>query len=46
MRLVSDLFQELMTSIEHNWFEINERIASVFEDSPLMKDGVKLFKQK
>jgi hypothetical protein len=45
-RLVTDLFQELMTSIENNWFEINERIATVFEDSPLMKDGVKLFKQK
>ena len=45
-RLVSDLFQELMMSIENIWFEMNEKIATVFEDCPLMKNGVELFKQK
>ena len=45
-RLVSDLFQELMMSIENIWFEMNEKIATVFEDCPLMKNGVVLFKQK
>lgn len=35
-RLVSDLFQDLLTSIENIWLEMNERIATVFEDSPLM----------
>lgn len=45
-RLVSDLFQDLLTSIENIWLEMNERIATVFEDSPLMKNGVKVFKQK
>ena len=45
-RLVSDLFKELMMSIENVWFEMNEKIATVFEDCPLMKNGVELFKQK
>ena len=41
LKSVSDLFEELMRSIENQWVDINERISTIFEDLPIMRDGSK-----
>ena len=41
LKSVSDMFEELMRSIENQWVDINERISTIFEDLPIMRDGSK-----
>ena len=41
LKSVSDMFEELMRSIENQWVDINERISTIFEVVPIMRDGSK-----
>ena len=41
LKIVSDMFEELMRSIENQWVDINDRISTIFEDLPIMRDGSK-----
>ena len=41
LKSVSDMFEELMRSIENQWVDINERISTIFEDLPIMRYGSK-----
>ena len=41
MKSVSDMFEELMKSIENQWVDINDRISTIFEDLPIMRYGSK-----
>ena len=43
---VSDLFEELMRSIENQWVDINDRISTILDNLPIMKGGPKVSEPK